>query len=279
MGCRSQARSCACADVNQAVIGLERIAKRDWRITSRTTLETDWPQVAVLPCEPPQSESATQPGLQAAAKSVARCCEVCELCGGAVMDQVPASTGLRWVDFFVCPRPLRSARAELQRLTEAFVGPRAKPTSTYREDSRTIDGYSWISNGELFTLRAESFLVDGSWLGRFQVGRCRAEDVRDTWRIDRDFEVRVTRIDVDARNDKDKELSFDYSTRCLLGDRACLNNELDRLWPTVRSLAEGQSITRINVWPEDCIGNGVALSLERSREGLWKGGLWSPKGQ
>ena len=86
-------------------------------------------------------------------------------------------------------------------------------------------------------------------------------------------------MDVDARNDPDKELSFDYSTRCLLGDRACLTNELDRLWPTLRSLADGQSIARINIWPEDCSGSSVALSLERSREGLWKDGLWSPKEQ
>jgi hypothetical protein len=277
LGCRGQPRVCACADVNQAVIGLERIAKRDWRTTTRTTLETEWPQVTVLPCDPPQPEPAAQPGLEAAAESVARCCEACELCGGAVMDEAPASTSLRMVDLFVCPRPLRSARAELQRLTQAVGGPGAKPTSTYRDDSRTIDGYSWISNGELFTLRVESFAVDGGWLGHFQVGRCRSEDVIDTWEIDRDVAIRVTRADVEAPNGKGKQLRFAYFTRCLTGDRACHNTELDRLWPTLRSLADRQTITWIEISSEDCSGSSNAFRLERSPEGLWKGGLWSPK--
>ena len=170
------------------------------------------------------------------------------------MDEAPASTSLRMVDLFVCPRPLRFARAELQRLTQSVVGPGPKPTSTYRDNSRTIDGYSWISNGELFTLRAESFAVDGGWVGHFQVGRCRAEYVIDTWRIDRDFEVRVTRMDVDARNDPDKELSFDYSTRCPLGDRACLNNELDGCGPNYDPLqtvgASHESISGRRTAPE-----------------------------
>jgi hypothetical protein len=261
-----------CVSLDRAANALERVGKQDWRRIAPTTL--DWPRVAVVPAEP-----AEQLGLHAAAERIERCCETCELCGGPVTDEAPKRTGLRMVDLWVCPRPLRSVRDSLQRLTQAVVVSSAKPTSVYRDDSRMIDGYSWISNGELFTLRADTIASDGGWIGHFQVGRCRSEDVIDTWQIDGDVTVRVTRADVQASKGKDKELWFAYFTRCLAQDRACRNTELDRLWPRLRALADRQTITRVSIDAEDCSGSSVAFSLERSREGPWKGGLWSPKKQ
>ena len=252
--------------------GLQRLGARDWRRITPPILEADWPQPPVVPAEP-----TDKIGLDAIFEAIGRCCETCDLCGGPVMDETPGRAGLRMVDLWICPQPFRKVRASLQQLTHAVLGSGASPTDVYREDSRIIDWYSWTSNGELFSLRAEMVESEGYWSSHIQAGRCRAEDVIDMWQMAGDMPALVTRVDVDPSDDKEKRLRFGYFTRCLVHARGCQNAELDRLWPRVRSLAEDQSITTIHISPEDCSGRSVTFSVERSHDGRWNGGPWSPK--
>jgi hypothetical protein len=220
-------------------------------------------------------------GLSAATEHIARCCEACELVGGAAIDEATAPVGLRTVDLWVCPRPLQAQRAALETLTQAVIGSKAtpkQPTSISRRDARIIEGYSWVSNDELFTVRADAIKTDDDWIGNFQLGRCRSEDVTDTWRINTDVTVRIIRADVERSTGNDSVLWFDYLTACLLEDRACHATELDQLWPTLRSLAGRQQVTGIQVSAETCVGSTVSFRLDRTSDGQWKGGIWNPKG-
>jgi hypothetical protein len=255
------------------VRGLERVSARDWKQIDRTALQSDWPQP--VPCE-----AANEGGLKGAAEQIARCCEKCEMCGGAAMDEGPTQSGLRIVDLWICPRPLESQRAALQKLTQAAVGskPNLKPSSAHRTDARVIEGYSWASDGELFMLKADSIRTDDAWIGNFQLGRCRSEDVTDSWRVDEDNTVRVIRADVERSTNENSELRFEYVTTCLIEDRACHATELDQLWPTLRSRAEQQQVTGIQITAENCVGHSVGFQLERAPDGQWKGGVWTPKG-
>jgi hypothetical protein len=265
---------CGCVSLDSAVRGLERVNARDWRHIDRSALEADWPQP--VPCEPGQ-----EGGLKGAAEQIARCCETCEMCGGAATEAGPKQGGLRIVDLWICPKPFDSQRATLRRLTQAAVGskPDFKPTSAHQTDARVIEGYSWASNGEFFTLRADAIKTDDAWMGNFQLGRCRTEDVIDTWRVDGDGAVRVIRADVEGTTATDRELSFEYVTPCLLEDRSCHARELDQLWPTLQSRADQQQVTAIQVSAENCVGRSVSFRLDRARDGQWKGGIWSPTGR
>ena len=80
------------------------------------------------------------------------------------------------IDLWVCSKPQGSQRATLQRLTQAVIGSMANvkqpvPTAT---DIKMNEGYSWVSNGELFTLLADAIATDDGWMGNFQLGRCRS---------------------------------------------------------------------------------------------------------
>jgi hypothetical protein len=258
---------CGCVSLDLAARGLEKVSARDWRQIDRSVLEADWPQ---LPCEPGNG------GLPGIAEVISSCCEKCELCGGAAMDEGP---GLRMADLWVCPRPLESQRAALQVLVQAVIGsrPDIKATSTSRTDDRFIEGYSWVSNGELFTLRADAIRTDDVWIGNFQLGRCRSENVIDTWRIDADITVRVIGADVKPSTGKERVLWFQYVSTCLRRDGPCQATELDQLWPRLRSLAGRHEATAITITAEDCAGSSVSFQVDRASDGQWKGGLWSPK--
>jgi hypothetical protein len=238
-------------------------------------LEVDWPRVSVFPCAPDDKG-----GVQAVVDHIASCCETCELCGGPVLNNGPSLAGLDMVDLWVCPRPLQSQRAALQRLRQAAIGfKRQVKASAYRTEARMIEGDSWVSKGELFTARADAIATGNGWMGNFQVGRCRSEDVKDTWQIDRDVTVQVTGTDVTTGDGNESVLSFSYLTTCLLEDRDCQATELERLWPTLRSLAGRRKVTAIHVILENCVGASTAFRLDRSSDGQWKGGIWSPKEQ
>jgi hypothetical protein len=190
-------------------------------------------------------------------------------------------TRLRVVDLWVCPQPLQSQRAALQVLVQAVIGskPDIKATSASRTDERFIEGYSWVSNGELFTLRADAIRTDDAWIGNFQLGRCRSEDVTDTWRINADITVRVIRADVKRSTGEERVLWFQYVSTCLRGDHPCHATELDQLWPELRSLAGRHEATAIQITAETCVGSSVSFQLDRASDGQWKGGIWSPKGK
>ena len=126
-------------------------------------------------------------------------------------------------------------------------------------------------------LRADSIRTDDAWMGTFQLGRCRSEDVTDTWRVDGDNTVRVIRADVEGTGN-DRVLRFEYVTACLLEDRSCHASELDQLWPTLRSRVDPQQVTRIQLSAENCVGSSISFRLDRGADGQWKGGVWSPKG-
>ncbi len=254
------------------VRGLERLSARDWRQIDRSALERDWPQA--VPCEPGKAR-----GLEGAAEQIASCCERCDMCGGAAIDEASTQAGLRIVDLWICPRSLEAQRATLQRLTQAVVSskPNLKPTSAHRTDARVIEGYGWASDGELFMLRADSIRTDDAWMGNFQLGRCRSEDVTDSWQVDGENTVRVIRADVEGTGNE-RVLRFDYVTTCLLEDRSCHARELDQLWPSLRSRADQQQVTGIQLSAENCIGGSISFRLDRGADGQWKGGVWSPKG-
>jgi len=271
--CSERPGPCGCVSLDVAVRGLENLNTRDWRQIDRSALEADWPQA--VPCE-----AGSEGGLKGAAEQIARCCERCEMCGSAAMDEGPTQAGLRIVELWICPRPLESQRGALQRLTQAVVGskPDPKPTSADRGDARIIEGYSWVSGGELFMLRTDAIRTDDDWMGNFQLGRCRSEDVTDTWRVDGDDSVRVIRADVERSTTDDSELRFEYVTTCLIEDRSCHASELDQLWPTLRSRAGQQRVTAIHLSAENCVGSSISFRLDRGADGQWKGGVWSPKG-
>jgi len=131
---RHPAPPCGCVSLDVAVRGLERLNTRDWREIDRSGLEADWPRG--VPCEPGEKG-----GLKGAAEQIARCCEQCEMCGGARLDEGAAQAGLRIVDLWMCPRPWEAQRAALQRLTQAVVSsrPNMKPTTAQRTDARVIE--------------------------------------------------------------------------------------------------------------------------------------------
>lgn len=272
--CSQRSAPCGCVSLDVAARGLERLSTRDWRQIARGALEADWPQA--IPCE-----TGNEGGLTGAAEQIARCCERCEMCGGAAVDEGPTQAGLRGVDVWICPRPLESQEAALQRLAQAALGskPDLKPTSAHRTDARIIEGYSWVSDGELFMLRTDAIKTDGDWMGNFQLGRCRSEDVTDTWRVDGDQTLRVIRADVESTSLTERVLFFDYVTTCLVRDRSCHAMELDQLWPTLRSRADQQQVTGIQLSAENCVRHSVGFRLERAPDGQWKGGIWSPKGK
>jgi hypothetical protein len=140
-----------------------------------------------------------------------------------------------------------------------------------------IEGYSWASDGELFMLRADAIRTDDAWMGNFQLGRCRSEDITDSWRVDGENTVRVIRADVEGTGNE-RVLWFEYVTACLLEDRSCHAGELDQLWPTLRSRADQQQVTGIQLSAENCVAGSISFRLDRRADGQWKGGVWSPKG-
>ena len=145
----------------------------------------------------------------------------------------------------------------------------------HRTDARVIEEYSWVSHGDLFTLRADAIKTDDAWMGNFQLGRCRSEDVSDTWQIGKDHSLRVLRADVEG-SANDRVLWFEYVTACLLEDRSCHARELDQLWPTLQSRADRQQVTAIQISAENCVGASVSFRVDRALDGQWKGGIWSP---
>ena len=272
--CSERGRPCGCVAGDVAVRGLERVAVRDWRQIDRSALEGDWPQA--VPCE-----AANERGIEGVKEEIARCCETCEMCGAAAIDEGPTEVGLRAVDLWICPGAEESQRAALLALTQAVVGskPTLKPNSAHQTDSRVIEGYTWTSNGELFMLRADAVRTDEEWMGNFQLGRCRSEAVADTWRVNGENIVRVIRAEVEGSSADDKVLWFEYVTTCVLEDRGCHATELDQLWTTLRSLADRQQVTAIQLVAETCVGSSVGFRLDLAADGRWKGGIWSPKGK
>lgn len=119
---RRAAPPCGCVPLESAVRGLERVNARDWRQIDRSALETDWPQA--VPCE-----QGNRKGLEGASEQIARCCEECELCGGALMDGGSTQAGLYRVDLWLCPRQLESQRAALRALTKAAMTAAPSPQS------------------------------------------------------------------------------------------------------------------------------------------------------
>jgi hypothetical protein len=256
-----------CVSFAAASTGLERVAKRDWRSLDRARIETVWPGI---PVSVPTQD--TGGGLEAVIDGLRRSCEVCDLTGGAAMDE--KGIGLRSVDLWACPRPEAELRAALQGLTRTVVGPTASPTSTFRTEERSTTMYSWLSRGDRFTLQADAIASDGGWLGQFRLARCREEDVKETWRIAADRIVHVLRTDVEK--DQAPALRFTYRTTCLGQDRACRARELDGMWTTLRDVAERRRASRIRIEAEDCFGSSLSFVVEREQDGRWHGGLWNP---
>jgi hypothetical protein len=265
----SSGAACGCDSPDAAARGLERLAARDWRQIDRAALEADWPQVR-------SCQGASGPGLEGIVESIGRCCDTCELCGGVAVDERPSPGGLRIVDLWLCPKPLPSQEAALRRLTRAATSskPDITATSVSRTDERVIEGYSWVAGGEWFTLRTDAIRTGETWIGNVKLGRCHSEAVTDTWRVGGDTTVRVIRAGVERGNES--ALEFEYASICLFEDRACHATELDRLWPTLRSVASRHNVTAIEITAENCVGSSLSFRLDRSPEGWWRG-LWSPR--
>jgi hypothetical protein len=257
-----------CIRLDDAAKGIERIVGRDWRKTGRAVLEKEWPGVPNIAAGPPT-------GLGALTEHIGRLCETCDGCGGVGMDA--EERALRVIDLWICPRTLTGVRSALVALTRAAVGPERTANSVYKSEERVVEGYSWASSKDIFTLRAAAVPVDGGWIGNFMLGRCGIEDVQHAWQAADKRTVYIKHADIEE--DANRVLRLTYITTCLTEDFPCRAIELDGVWATMRSLAERQGATQILVTAEDCSGRNVSFDIQRSGEGQWKGGLWSPERQ
>lgn len=263
---------CGCTSLDVATRGLGFVGTRDWRHLDRRTLDESWPQPAA--CE---DTTRTVADMKDAFHQLGRCLRQCEMCGGVAFDESASQGGLRLVDLWIAPRPLDEQRAALQQLTREAVGsaPPLTPTSVRQTDDRVIDGRSWVSHGEMFTLKTEALKIGDAWVGHVQVGRCRAEEVIDRWDVDGPEVVHVNRLDVEGAGG-DRALWFEYTTACLDGDAACRAGELDRLWPTLRARADETKVGKIVIAASGCVLNSTTFDLDRGADGQWQGGLWNP---
>lgn len=266
-----RAMSPECIRLDEAAKGIERIVGRDWRHTGRAVLEKEWPRVPNVAA----SEAGPPTGLGALTEHIGRLCETCDGCEGVGMDD--DERGLRVIDLWICPRTLTGVRSALLALTRAAVGPERTANSVYKTEERVIEGYSWASSKDVFTLRADAISIDGGWIGNFMLGRCGMENVQDAWQAADNRTVYIR--DADIEEGPNRVLRFTYVTICLIEDAPCRATELDGVWPTMRSLAERQRATQILVSAEDCSGRSISFDIQRSGDGQWKGGLWSPKRQ
>jgi hypothetical protein len=255
--------------LDAAVRGLERVSDRDWQRIDREALAQAWPDAV-------PARGGTVDGLEAAAVSIARCCESCEVCGGASVDTDSPAGGLRAVELWVCPSPSDGAHAALRTLARAAAGTRG-PVGTTGAGDGAVEGYVWTANGASFMVRTDAIETPGARVGHFRWGRCRTEDVVESWPIADGLVVGVVRADVERGAAGDATLSFAYVSTCLLQDRECRDRELDRLWPSMRARAEREQALAIHVAGEDCTGRSVAFRLDRAADGRWTGGLWSPR--
>lgn len=263
---------CGCTSLEVATRGLGFVGTRDWRQLDRPTLDAGWPQPAA--CE---DTTRAEADLKDAFHQLDLCLRRCEMCGGVTFDDGASQGGLRLVDLWIAPRSLDEQRAALRQLTREAVGSTSPltPTTVRPTDDRVIDGQSWVSHGEMFTLKTEALRVGDAWVGHVQVGRCRAEEVIARWDVAGPDVVRVTRLDVEGAGG-DRALWFEYTTACVDGDAACRAGELDRLWPTLRAQADQEQVGRIVIAASGCVWNSITFGLDRGADGRWKGGLWNP---
>lgn len=271
-GCSPQSKNHpACVTLDGAVKWVHAVTQEDWQRLDRTTLETSWPQLPVFDVH------RTSPGLTAVAEDMTRCCKACEACGGAVLTEEPNSARLEQAELWMCRRSRQAVGEALQRLRDAVVVPGTRPASSHSADDRLIESYSWVSHGALFTLQARAVASDTAWIGGFRLARCRPDEVIETWQVGGDAVVSVLLADLQPPTGDAPILQFAYVTVCLAEDRACREKELDRLWPTLRSLADREKVAAIDLSAEDCIGESVSFRLSRSPSGGWEVGIWTPK--
>ena len=269
---------CACLTADATVKGLAQLRDANWRAIDRTEVTKLWPRVPLLPCDP----GPPQPGLEAAADHLARCCAACELCGGVAFDE-PGTGGtngsrpsFRLVDVWLSRQTFDSSKGILAALTTAALPRGLKPTSASHSESRIIDAYTWGSDGVQFQMRVDAIASGSVWVGHFQVGLCSSSGPTESWRVGGDKAIPVLSAEAAESPGQGTVLSLSFATQCLLEDRACWTAELDQLWPRLQSLAAGRAIAAADIEVEGCLGSSVSFQVTRSTDGRWAG-VWTPK--
>ena len=139
--------------------------------------------------------------------------------------------GLRVIELWICPRTLTGVRSALLALTRAGAGPERTANSVYKTDEKVIEGYSWASGKDVFTLRAAAIPIDGGWIGNFMLGRCGLEEVQHAWQAADKRTVYIKHADIEEG--PNRVLSLTYITTCLTEDAPCRATEVDGVWPTM----------------------------------------------
>lgn len=106
------------------------------------------------------------------------------------------------------------------------------------------------------------------WYGSFQLTRCDVVSGSEQWILEDGSSFEILESEIRETAGRGKELSFSYSSYCVMQDHQCLQSEWQRLLPRLRSVAERNDVDRILLSAEGC-GGGIAVSLKRGSSGTW----------
>jgi hypothetical protein len=266
---KQQEPFCACVEMQTSLDAIERLSGADWTSLGRDAMTSVWPGAAPLPCE----ESSLE-GIAAVTEGIEHCCNTCGTCGGPFFDELNPSE-LRSIFISACRESAVQLEMEMKQLVRAAVP--ADVTAAYEggwslldaiDESRSNE-YRWQADESIFALRVLMGRFRGHWYGSFELTRCDVVSGAEQWILEDGSSFEILESETRETATGERELSFSYSSDCVMQDHRCLQSEWQRLLPRLRSVAERNDVDRFILSAEGC-GGGISVSLKRGASGAWE---------
>lgn len=258
-----------CVPLSETLSALEQLTQRNWLSLTLNDARLFWPvDPETSPCTGTPCSGWTDEWRAGEAQ--------CKACGSwsflGFAEGIGASRTLSEIDVLACTHTFKSIEETWKRVVDA-VGP---PEGSERTDARSWNveakdetrfrAYRWHSSAGPVSLDVRVAPVEGAWQTSIRLYACPSPAVESTLILG---DVQLAFVRLEDGEDDNELLIMEYVSQCHTQDWFCVVDEVQRLWPSLRQVAENRNKPHVWLSPTGC-GASWTFFLRREADG-WSG--------